>query len=96
VEPDSAVLGISSGKEQKLGCAADHSSICKFKDPYGEDFIPVLKSIKALAEDAIKASDQADRQKIEQLSKPLTVLTLNDKSSDCTYIVRAAVFESEF
>jgi hypothetical protein len=54
VKREDATLHLSDEKEAKIPLDADHSEMCKFKDPDGPDFEIVWRSIRIMARDAVQ------------------------------------------
>jgi hypothetical protein len=60
VDRQNAVLGLDDERELKFAMDADHSNICKFSDPMGEDYYPVWTNILKMSKQAIEKSKAAD------------------------------------
>jgi hypothetical protein len=61
-------MGLGDDRETVLGLAADHSNICRFETANGEDYRPVWKSIKLLANNAVKHAHEINS--MEQITIP--------------------------
>jgi hypothetical protein len=64
VDRQNAVLGLDDERELKFAMDADHSNICKFNDPMGEDYYPVWTNILKMSKHAIEKSKAADSIKL--------------------------------
>lgn len=53
VDQKSATIGLPDTRERQISRAANHSDICKFSDPDGEDFEQVARHITRLVHGAV-------------------------------------------
>jgi hypothetical protein len=60
VDRQNAVLGLDDDREPKFAMDADHSHICKFSDPKGEDYWPVWTSILEMSKRAVEQLKEAN------------------------------------
>ena len=56
VDRQNAILGLDDEREPKFAMDADHSHVCKFSDPDGEDYSPVWRSILKMSKQAVERS----------------------------------------
>ena len=61
VEKDSAILGLTGGREIRLGVEADHSNICRFESKDDEKYKDVWMALRQMLLQAIELLP--DRQK---------------------------------
>ncbi len=60
VDRQNAVLGLDDERELKFAMDADHSNICKFDDPQGEDYYPVWTNVLKMSKQAVEKSNAVD------------------------------------
>lgn len=65
MDKQSATLGLPGTRERQIGLEGNHSDICKFEDPKGDDWELVSGRIIKMAEDAIKS--EQDRTQLQEL-----------------------------
>lgn len=56
MDRQNAVLGLDDEREPKFAMDADHSNICKFNDPLGEDYYPIWTNILEMSKQAVEKS----------------------------------------
>jgi hypothetical protein len=71
-------MGLGDDRETVLGLAANHSTICKFEDANGEDYRHVWKSIRLLANNAIKQAQQL--RALEKVRTPESATTVDTRA----------------
>lgn len=67
----SATLGLAGTRERQIALDADHSKICKFDNPNGDDYRQVADNIVDLVDDALKVFEH--RQRFPSLEAPLMI-----------------------
>jgi hypothetical protein len=64
VDRKNAVLGLDDEREPKFAMDADHSNICKFSDPMGENYYPVWTNISKMTSKAVEKSKAVDNERL--------------------------------